>query len=163
MRNFQQIASTIQTHKKRLIAFLEEHFDESELPEELQALPTIWKEKILIVDDIESTRELFTTVLENLGTVETAANGQEALEKVRDSFFDVILSDVEMPIMNGAVFFQKAVEFDPDITRHFIFCSGRITHDIVDLCSEYDLMLLEKPVRINQLSEAVQAVLDKTD
>jgi len=63
--------------------------------------------------------------------------------------------------MNGDEFFQKAIEFDPNIAKRFIFCTANITPDIIALCQEYDLMYLEKPVHIIQLREAVQEIIDK--
>jgi len=160
-REIQHIAATIQSHEKRIEEFLDEHSDILDLSEEIWKLPSVWKQKLLIVEDIRSVRILFAQILEELGAVETATNGQEALEKVRDSFFNVIISDIDMPIMNGDEFFQKAIEFDPNIAKRFIFCTANITPDIIALCQEYDLMYLEKPVHIIQLREAVQEIIDK--
>lgn len=58
--------------------------------------------KILAVDDSEDSRCLIKTVLEHEGClVSTAANGKEALEKIEGDSYDVILMDLQMPIMGG--------------------------------------------------------------
>ena len=58
--------------------------------------------KILLVDDIEVNREIATMMLEQFGfTVETAIDGRDALDKALKNSYDVILMDVQMPIMNG--------------------------------------------------------------
>ncbi|GAB4399452.1 MAG: diguanylate cyclase [Rhodoferax sp.] len=58
--------------------------------------------KILLVDDARSAVLVMTNRLQNYGhTVEHAANGQEALEKFAASAPDLVLMDVEMPVMNG--------------------------------------------------------------
>ena len=60
---------------------------------------------ILIVDDVELNREIAVAVIEDAGMkVETAENGKEAIEmlsKSEEGYYDLILMDVMMPIMNG--------------------------------------------------------------
>lgn len=58
--------------------------------------------KILVVDDGEENRELLRIILDDLGIqVDTAENGQVALEKLTKKTFDVVLMDVQMPVMDG--------------------------------------------------------------
>lgn len=61
--------------------------------------------RVLIVDDVELNREIAVAVIEDAGMqVETAENGQEAVEmlsKSVDGYYDIVLMDVMMPIMNG--------------------------------------------------------------
>jgi signal transduction histidine kinase/ligand-binding sensor domain-containing protein/CheY-like chemotaxis protein len=57
---------------------------------------------VLVVEDQPLNREVAEGMLASLGvTVETAANGREALEKLRQGGFDVVLMDCEMPVMDG--------------------------------------------------------------
>ncbi len=58
--------------------------------------------RILVVDDAAENRELLTLVLQDLGIdTETAENGAIGLEKAREGNYDVILSDIQMPVMDG--------------------------------------------------------------
>ncbi|MFL5844050.1 MAG: response regulator [Solirubrobacteraceae bacterium] len=58
--------------------------------------------RLLVVDDQFTVRELQRSILESAGyPVETAKDGQEALERLRRGGIDLVLSDLEMPIMNG--------------------------------------------------------------
>ena len=58
--------------------------------------------KILVVDDAEENRELVKVVLEEIGlTVSGAGNGAIAVQKVLMEPFDVVLMDVQMPVMDG--------------------------------------------------------------
>lgn len=57
---------------------------------------------ILVVDDSINTREIEKSILEAYGyTVETAEDGQEAYERTRGELFDLVITDVEMPRMDG--------------------------------------------------------------
>ena len=57
---------------------------------------------ILLVDDGESNREFLSVILERLGlTVHEAENGQVAVEKAQNKAFDLILMDMQMPVMDG--------------------------------------------------------------
>ena len=74
---------------------------------ELDAQPTeVDSMHVLLVEDTPANRRFFTSVLEQRGhTVEAAADGSEALQvvqsRVTDRPFDLILIDLEMPVMNG--------------------------------------------------------------
>jgi len=63
---------------------------------------------ILVVDDSINTREIEKSILEAYGyTVETADDGQEALEKTRNTIYDLIITDVEMPRLDGFSLTEK--------------------------------------------------------
>jgi len=60
------------------------------------------KKYILVVDDTITARMLIRTILESAGyKVKTASDGQEALTLLSEQRFDLVLTDIEMPIMNG--------------------------------------------------------------
>jgi two-component system chemotaxis sensor kinase CheA len=64
--------------------------------------PKSKEKKILIVEDAFSTRELEKSILETHGyLVDTAVDGLDALDRMADNQYDLIVSDVEMPRMNG--------------------------------------------------------------
>jgi PAS domain S-box-containing protein len=59
-------------------------------------------QRVLVVDDEPLNREISICLLEEFGlTVDTAANGFEALEKVRERRYALVLMDMEMPTMSG--------------------------------------------------------------
>ena len=60
------------------------------------------EKRILVVEDAFSTRELEKSILETHGyLVDTAVDGLDALERITGNKYDLILSDIEMPRMNG--------------------------------------------------------------
>lgn len=158
----QQTAAIIQAHQDRIEEFFKSTQDGVEIWEDFRKLPCIWNQKILIVEDEAALQKMFARLLRDLGTVETAANGLEALEKVRDHFFNVVVSDIDMPVISGLEFYQKALETDSDIGCRFLFCSGRVTPYIEYFCRKHGLMLLEKPFRLRQLHATVRDIIRKS-
>ena len=81
--------------------------------------------KILLVDDEPAYLMLTRHTLEEQGyQVTTAENGEEALEKLGSAAFDIVISDVYMPIMDG-LRFHRAVRSDPDREKlPFLFVSA---------------------------------------
>jgi len=58
--------------------------------------------KILIVDDIFTNRLLLVEILKSMGhDFMQAENGKEAIEIIKNNDFDIVLMDIEMPVMNG--------------------------------------------------------------
>jgi two-component system cell cycle response regulator DivK len=60
------------------------------------------KKRVLVVDDFDDAREMYAEYLEFAGfQVETARNGQEAVEKAQEASPDIILMDLSLPVMDG--------------------------------------------------------------
>ncbi len=58
--------------------------------------------QVLIVDDIFTNRLLLAEILRNLGhEYKEVENGKEAIEAIQKEQFDLVLMDIEMPVMNG--------------------------------------------------------------
>ncbi|NMB79728.1 MAG: response regulator [Methanomicrobiales archaeon] len=65
---------------------------------------------VLLVDDEEVLRDITTTFLEEAGgiTVRPVSSAPEALSLMESETFDAIVSDYEMPVMNGIDFFKSS-------------------------------------------------------
>ncbi len=72
--------------------------------------------KILVADDEKATRELLAQALSSKGfVVETAVDGLDALEKIKKHSFDLLVTDLLMPNMNGLDLMQESCEIYPDL------------------------------------------------
>jgi CheY-like chemotaxis protein/HPt (histidine-containing phosphotransfer) domain-containing protein len=66
------------------------------------ALPTLDSLRVLLVEDHPVNQKLATAILNNEGhTVEVAANGEEGLARLRAGQFDLVLMDIQMPVLDG--------------------------------------------------------------
>lgn len=73
------------------------------------------KPKVLIIDDEQEIRELFKSFLEEEDVkISEAANGQEAFNLVSNEQFDLYVTDIFMPEMNGVEFLKILKMLDPD-------------------------------------------------
>ncbi len=73
--------------------------------------------RVLVVDDAVTVRELMRSLLESQGhTVDTAVDGSDGLEKARQTAYDCVVSDVEMPRMTGYEL-TRALRSDPAYAR----------------------------------------------
>jgi len=72
--------------------------------------------KILIVEDEQHQRELYSMELQDAGyEVEQAANGKEAVEKVKNNKYDLVILDIRMPEMDGIEALGKILSRDKKI------------------------------------------------
>jgi len=158
---FQYLAAKIQAHKDRIELFLKSLPHGSKQLDHIRQLPAIWQKRILIVEDNRAVLELFKAVLSMDGVVKTAENGEEGLRKTREHFFDAIVSDIEMPIMDGVEFYKKAIEENPRIGAHFLFCTGFATPERQAFFEGNNLPYLTKPVKMGKIREAVNNIVQK--
>jgi len=83
--------------------------------------------KLLVIDDEQNMRHMLTSLLINSGfEVATAANGEEALEKVSGTQYDFILCDIKMPRMNGLQFLDAAADRISDSTVIMMSAYGSV-------------------------------------
>jgi len=115
--------------------------------------------KLLIVDDSKAMRMIVRRALRqaNLGEhqVDEATNGEEALEKLRGSTFDLVLADWNMPQMNG-IDLLKAVRSE-GMPVKFGFVTSEGTDDIRELAMQSGAQfLIVKPFTPEALHDALQ-------
>ena len=80
---------------------------------------------ILIVDDEPEVALLLAEILEEDDhRVDTADNGAAALDKLRDGRYDLIISDLKMPQLDGPGLYREISRRHPEMIRRMIFVTG---------------------------------------
>lgn len=118
--------------------------------------------RILAVDDEASIRKLVTVTLENRGyVVETANDGQEALDKIAISKPDLVILDVMMPRMNGWDARKKIREnaATKDLPILILSAVGEFEAQLQGMESSGD-DYITKPFRPQELGDLVEEMLD---
>lgn len=115
--------------------------------------------RILIADDSSSQRIILSGILEKLGyEIETAKNGQEALEKIETNPPDCLLLDNLMPIMDGLQTLEALQA--RTITLPIIMLTADIQDWLRTRCLELGASaFLNKPVKQAQIQEALEQIL----
>ncbi len=127
----------------------------------LQSLPT-GNETILFVDDEKALVKIGKNILESLGyRVETKTDPSEALDLFRSdpSRFNLIITDMTMPLINGEKLTKEALKINPDIP--VILCTGfssQIDSEKAITIGAHSYM--EKPIDKKRLAYAVRCALD---
>lgn len=116
-------------------------------------------QKILIAEDDLELRELFANVLIKYGyQVVGVSNGKEALDMVKNDFFDLIISDIMMPIMNGYQLVKKLRE--DGYTTPILMVTAKDAFEDMQLgflSGSDDYMV--KPVNVNEMVLRVTALI----
>jgi two-component system chemotaxis response regulator CheY len=159
-KTWQHIAATVQAHRSRIEKYLDGLPDGLRPIEDVRSFPKIWEHAFLIVEDEPLIRLLWERLLQQRGKVESATNGREGLEKTNRSFFNVIITDIDMPEMNGLEFFRQATANNERLKKHFIFCTGNVGPEVSEVASSNRIPLLPKPFTVKQIFEMVDRVLE---
>ncbi|MFZ2198588.1 MAG: response regulator [Thermodesulfovibrionales bacterium] len=158
-KELQYIAATMQAHKDRIVEYIKSLPEADNYLEAMNKIPKVWDKRILIVDDEPMILSILKALIEDLAVIETAQNGQEALLRVKEQYFDVIISDISMPVLNGIEFYRQASFNDPNIRNRFLFYTGNPTDDYLRFFSVNNLQYLTKPAPIGQIQKSVQNIL----
>jgi DNA-binding NtrC family response regulator len=118
-------------------------------------------EKILVVDDEEHVRVLFSRVLQKEGyEVDCASSGNEAIDKLAKDSFDLVVTDLKMDGIDGLDLVRKGKTVNKGLP--FILITGYGTaHTAVSAAKEGADVFLMKPIDMTELKSAVKKALRK--
>ncbi|WP_019614100.1 SpoIIE family protein phosphatase [Psychromonas ossibalaenae] len=133
-------------------------------------LRLLWKyprqnkqQTILIVEDNNSLRSLYSAYLADKFNVLTAANGYQAIEQLNTQQIDLVLSDIKMPQMNGLSLRKKINQQSRCELIPFIFLTGEEDEMIQEQAAELGIDdYLIKPVNKPQLMKVIQRILGRS-
>tara|TARA_Y100001970_G_scaffold294345_1_gene451121 strand:+ start:14784 stop:16124 length:1341 start_codon:yes stop_codon:yes gene_type:complete len=124
--------------------------------------PNIDKPQLLLVDDDKSLLRLLTIRLEGEGYQVTAVeDGQSALKKLQNDSYDVVLSDLRMPGLDGLSLFEEIMGIRKDIPVILMTAHGTIA-DAVSATQRGVFGFLPKPVDHDELRTLLQKALSQS-
>jgi len=114
--------------------------------------------RVLLVDDEGAILSTLTEILADLGhSVRSAEDGEEALQAALDEPFDLVVSDIRMPRMDGLKLVEALRDRGLDVP--VILITGHGTDDIAARASLVDAVrLLHKPIKIRDLLAGIRAL-----
>ena len=124
--------------------------------------PNVDKPQLLLVDDDKSLLRLLTIRLEGEGYQVTAVeDGQSALKKLQNDSYDVVLSDLRMPGLDGLSLFEEIMGIRKDIPVILMTAHGTIA-DAVSATQRGVFGFLPKPVDHDELRTLLQKALSQS-
>jgi ATP-dependent Lon protease len=127
----------------------------------VKILVTNKKPRILVVDDEEIARKNLDHILrkENY-TVVTAENGLEAIKKMEESDYDVILTDIRMETVNGIEVLEKAKSKYPD-TKVIMITGFASINSAIESMKKGAFHYIEKPFKVDKVRSVVKQAVEK--
>lgn len=119
------------------------------------------KPNILLTDDEDTFRNIMAKELTRMGyDVTCCASGAETLEKMQERDFDVVILDMNMPVMNGIETLKRVKETEATTEVIVLTGQGSIENAVQAIKSgAYDY--LTKPCRLSELDALLQKALEK--
>ncbi len=115
--------------------------------------------KILFVDDEENIRELFLEYFKNEYEVTLATDGMEALDIALSQQFDLIISDISLPKLNGVQFIKK-LRFEGNITPFIVITGDSDIQLAIDVFRIGAVDFFLKPFRMDSLRRRIEKYAD---
>ena len=115
------------------------------------------RRRILVVDDEPEIAATLAEMLQDAGHwVETAENGRQALDRLAAGAFDLILSDLRMPVMDGPELYRALRARHPALLGRIAFITGdTLSPQIREFLASTGVPSIEKPFTI----EAVRGLV----
>ncbi len=116
---------------------------------------------VLVVDDEEEIAELMRQFLESAGyDVAVAESGSIALEMLAEVTFDVVVSDLRMPDMDGSALWREVSEKWPHLSQRLLFVTGdSLSQGAAEFFEQAACPTLIKPFTKSELLSAIQRLL----
>ncbi|PBQ33409.1 response regulator [Sphingobacteriaceae bacterium] len=119
--------------------------------------------KILVIDDEKAIRRSIREILEfEKHTVDEAEDGQTALSLALKNNYDIVLSDIKMPKLDGTELLEKLIE--SNVSSSIIMMSGHGTIETaVDAVKKGAYDYLAKPIDLNRLLVSIRNAMEKSE
>ena len=118
--------------------------------------------RVLVVEDEPHLRKAYRRILSGRYEVVEAGSGQEALTRMKESPFDLVLCDLQMPSMSGADLFERSVAEGLAAADRYLFVTGgAFTPHVKQFAEEHASRCLLKPVEVAVLLQRIERELGR--
>jgi two-component system NtrC family sensor kinase len=131
-------------------------------PAPAQPMPEVPRgTRALVIEDEAALGEAVAGALADSGfRVDRALNGADALVKIRERVYDVVICDLKMPKVDGVAFYREVAAALPQLVRRIIFVTGDVAGTEAErFLEESGCRWLAKPFRLRDLVKAAREVL----
>lgn len=119
------------------------------------------QKRILVVDDEENSRMALSRILTREGyEVSSAGNGLEALDHLRSRPAELIITDINMPEMNGMVFLRELNRSHPASNVIMVTAYGEV-ESYIEAMNLGAFEYINKPVKFEELKKIIEKIFEQ--
>ncbi len=121
-----------------------------------------WNIRVLAVDDEPKNIELLSAIFEGYGCkIDTAPDGFKALALLDTAAYDVVITDIRMPVMDGLAFYKDLVRRMPSMKGKVIFTTSDLDQKSELLIKAAGCRYVLKPLSVVKLLDTVNEVVER--
>jgi two-component system NtrC family sensor kinase len=135
--------------------------EEPDMSAPVERVPEIARRRALVIDDELDIAEMIAEMLTRQGFVaEVATSGEDALAELRRHSYDLVLSDVRMPDLDGPALLRRLQKDWPVLVERLIFVTGdTLGLGVGSVLDQLGRPVVEKPITLDELRRVVHTTL----
>jgi DNA-binding response OmpR family regulator len=125
-------------------------------------LAVVGRRRVLVVDADEENLALLQEVIHHLGhDADGGSSAQQALQKIADRDYDLVITDIHLPGLDGVYLYQRLRELRPELAQRVIFISGRfLSDDVGAFLDRVGCPLIRKPFSVADIEMGMRRALE---
>jgi len=159
---FNLAVSDVDLHRMHIQEYILSLPDGEGFIQRIRRLSQSSSKRVLIVEGNNSVARMLEALAEDDVEVVIARNGEEGISCIQQGYFDLVVSDIEMPKLNGIDMYKQAVVTDPSLCRRFIFFTGSENPEHLSFVRATNTLMLPKPSPVRVICEMMNDVLEST-
>jgi two-component system chemotaxis response regulator CheY len=160
--DIQKFTSDIDQHRLNAQEYIASLPNGESILQRVRRLSRPGGKRVLIVESNRSVARMLEALAGERAKVVIASNGQEGISQIRQGTFDLIVSETELPMMNGIEMYKQALETDPSLSGKFVFFTGTECREYLEFVRTSKVLLLPKPSPVKLVCEMMNNILDST-
>ena len=160
--DFQKAVSGVDEHRAHIQKYISSLPDGDSFIQRVRKLSQVGSKRVLIVEDNHFVARMLEALVVDEVEVIIARNGEEGLAYIQQGRFDLIVSDIEMPKMNGVDMYKQALAMDPTLCSRFIFFTGTENPEHLAFVRSTKILMLPKPSTVRVICDMMNDILDST-